>query len=143
MIKAGDHCNYQGWWYKTGELWVDITIMNRECNVGVYSYINDSVDPRCFDNSYTLSKVKKWKLKPYNHYENGMYEAAPMNSCQDYPAFNQRDAVFRSFMDSVKGSKKKSDEAEKKSKETADKAEAAAAGAKHALSLALSHKTTQ
>ena len=98
-----EHCNYMGWWYKTARIYLDIGVNNRECKVGVHSYLSQSVKPDCFGASYSLSKVKYWKLKPFERYKNGMYKSG-YNTCQDdHPRFDQRDLVERSFLDSLTG----------------------------------------
>jgi hypothetical protein len=96
------HCNYMGWWYKTGRIYLDVGINNRECKVGVHSYLVKNVEADCYGAAYTLSKVKYWKISPFDKYKNGMYEWG-MNSCQDEWRFDQRDAVERNFWDSLTG----------------------------------------
>lgn len=110
--KRFDWCNYTGWWYKMGILYIDFTVMTRECSIGVYDTLVDSGDWRCFSSTYTVNKATYMKLKPYNFAENGMYEWGPKNTCHEHPHFDRWDGVERGFLDALKGTKESVDDAE-------------------------------
>jgi hypothetical protein len=108
-ITEWDHCNYMGWWYKTARIYLDIGVITRECSIGVHAYIDQNANFDCYPASYSLSKVKYWKIKPFDRNKNGMYEWG-INHCQDYDKFDQRDLIEKSFLDSIKGDAKEMQE---------------------------------
>ena len=99
-MEAWSHCNYMGWWFKFAQLYVDVSVTDRECKVGVHAYLADSVDPDCFSSTYTIDKAKLMKLKPFYKKEEGMYGWG-MNSCED-TEFSRHKLEERSFLDAFK-----------------------------------------
>lgn len=100
-----EHCNWQGWWYKTGRIYVDINMRVRECAVGVYDYLIDSGDFGCASASYSVSKVSYRKLEKYAKKDAGLYGFGP-NSCKDHSGkFDSwKGLEEKSFVDSAKES---------------------------------------
>lgn len=99
-MEAWSHCNYMGWWFKFAQGFIDLQVTDRECKVGVHAYLADSVDPDCFSATYSVDKVKMYKLKPFYKKEEGMYGWG-MNSCED-TAFSRHKLEERSFLDAFK-----------------------------------------
>lgn len=101
--EAWDHCNYMGWWYKMGQLFVDIEVTLRECAVGVHNYIDSSTGWGCSSATYGVKKVINKKLKPFYKKEEGMYGKG-YNTCDEAAEFDRHANEERSFWDSLKGS---------------------------------------
>lgn len=95
-----DMCTYQGWWFKTGRFYVDISATTRECVVGTYDFLIDSGSYGCAPASYTVNKAVAMKIPNYAFKEEGMFGWGP-NGCADNDKFDRHEAKEGSFLDSV------------------------------------------
>jgi len=102
-MEAWDHCNYMGWWFKTAQLFVDLTIKTRECRIGTHAAIIDGAGLGCYSVDYEIKKAVNIKVAPFHKKEEGMYGWG-INSCKDAAAFDRHENEERSFLDALRNS---------------------------------------
>ena len=94
--KSGDHCMWPGWWMEIMYLFWDLSIDNRECGVGVYNYLQQNGEFRCYNSAYTISEAYWQPLTGLARYTEGRYDYG-WSTCQDYEAFNMHTTEVRSI----------------------------------------------
>lgn len=105
-------CWYNGWWFEIMYLYVDLSLVLRECKVGTHDYLFNSGKFACSatGGGYIWEAYYK-PLTKLARYNEGRYDAS-WDSCHEFEDFKMHEKEVRSIKEAFEGVKDDSEDLE-------------------------------